>query len=94
MFPTKRFVRAATIGQSGFQSCNRCPLLLRLIPPSLAFVLVWLMPADLLHAQTNLAGISGTITDSSGALFVSVPAFGHVHDNGLSARVSGLNHSG
>jgi outer membrane receptor protein involved in Fe transport len=26
------------------------------------------MPADLLHAQTNLAGISGTITDSSGAL--------------------------
>lgn len=72
MSNSKRFVCSATPGQSSFKSAThpfkRLSVLLQLVFLPLAAVLAVLMPLDSLHAQTNLAGITGTITDSTGAL--------------------------
>jgi outer membrane receptor protein involved in Fe transport len=72
MYKFKQYVKLTTVVQSTckcvsqvssrVQHHNRCVLYF------LAFVLTILLPFGLLQAQTNLASITGTITDSTGAL--------------------------
>jgi hypothetical protein len=68
MFDPKRYMRLSAAARIRFESS---PLRLRSVLLSLAFVLAAWMPANVLHAQTNLAGITGTITDSTGALIAN-----------------------
>ncbi len=72
MFESKRYAGQAIVGQSRFnsatQSCQRMAHYRLPALCSLVFLLALVMPFSSLHAQTNLASITGAIADSTGAL--------------------------
>lgn len=72
MFKSKQFVCPVDIGHTSFRSriqLHKGMAQHRLfLFCAMAFILAAFTSPDLLHAQTNLAGITGTITDSTGAL--------------------------
>jgi hypothetical protein len=71
MFESKRYVCPVTVEQSRFnratQSCNGKVRSKLFVLYLLLMVLALLMPLNSLHAQADLASITGTVTDSSDA---------------------------
>lgn len=72
MFESKQCVNPAAAGQSRHkcvpQGCSWTQLHRRYILYWTAFALTMFLPFNLLQAQTNLASITGTITDGTGAV--------------------------